>query len=227
MAEDMHRATIYAENLTALLDAEDQTAFQIVAAFGLYLVPEDEGETVDCIAFGLQNAFIHEPGTPESVIEAARDELDGGGVESVSYLMRRDVTGADSRFVARVEAPIEPDDDGIGMEAVWREIEAGGCIDDWPEILEPGTFWAWQAEKTAARRALNVPPIANYGANGLDNLPLFVAAANKLLAESLPAAERLAAIKGDCAASKAQKARLYAAGLTWPLPPAEAFRAAR
>ncbi len=219
----MHTATIYARPETEFWDSETLDRFQITAALCVYIVPDDGEGTVDCMALPVENVFHHAPGTPESVIEAARDELDREGLEPVAYLMRHEVEEADPRFIARDETEGEPDADPLD---VWHEAESAGLVAE-PAILNACTFEAWQEEKRAARHALNVPPIANYGANGLDNLPLFVAAANRLLEAHKPAAERLARIKGECAAVKAQKARLYAAGLTWPLPPAESFRAAR
>jgi hypothetical protein len=216
-------ATIIARNETEFWDSETLKKYRIEAVFCLYLVPDDEETTVDVLALPLENVFHHEPGTPETLIDAARDELDREGLESVDYLMRDSVVNCDPRFMARDET--EFDSDEIDIETAWREAESAGLA--WPAILDRETFDAWQLEKQAARRALNVPPIANYGANGLDNLPLFVAAANRIIEQHKPALERLARIKGECAAMKAGKRKLYESGLTWKLPPAEMFRAAR
>lgn len=191
-------------------DSEVLARNGIRAAFGLYLIKEGEGThlcelTPSSCALWVGNRFIFEDdATAEDWEDSEGLELEDGG-ETFSYLRFVDVEKHDSRFIAGpIEInPAELDDYGKTWEgnrngAAWDAAqEAWNASPDEPAITwgTNGVYDAWQAELSAKRRALNVPPLS-YRCGGISEpLPLFAAAAMAMLPGGQPTAETDAAFR--------------------------------
>ncbi len=170
----------------------------IRAAFGLYLIKEGEGThlcelTPSSAALWVQNAFILEDESAEWEDPEGLEYENGG--DRFSYMRFVDVEKHDPRFIA---GPIEidPNDldefgktwEGDRDGAAWDAAqEAWNACPDHPTVTWGATYEAWQAEVTAKRRAENVPPLSYR--HGGETLPLFYAAAVKMLPEGKPTVE--------------------------------------
>lgn len=186
-------------------DAEVLARNGIRAAFGLYLIREGEATycceiTPSSAAEFLGNRFVMEDADSEWDDPEGLESNDGG-CGGVSYLqpMIRPETH-DSRFIAGpIEVTAEDMEDrgeyweGDPDRAAWEAArESWNANPDEPGILWDATFDAWQAELSAKRRAENVPPLSGRGAG---MLPLFYAAALKMLPNGEPTRESEAAMR--------------------------------
>lgn len=187
-------------------DSEVLARNGIRAAFGLYLIKEGEGVhlcelTPSSAAEWLQNAFVMEDDSadwedPEGL------EHDNGGGDRVTYFPFVDVEKHDPRFLA---GPLEIDPEELDPRPEYGQTleseawavarDAWNANPDEPAVTWGATFDAWQAELAAKRRAAMVPPLA-YRCGGIaEPLPLFYAAAVKMLPEGQPTAETDAAFR--------------------------------
>lgn len=116
------QATLYARNETSFWDAEILAKYKIVAAFCVYIVPDDGESTVDVTAYPYENVFHHAPGTWQETKDNARDELSYEGLESPSYLVRDSIASADPRMICRVSLDLDDDEWNEGdAGAIWTE----------------------------------------------------------------------------------------------------------
>jgi hypothetical protein len=166
------------------------------AAFGVYLIRV--GEATHCCSLTastwaefLKNAFVY-AGTDDDAAHAALDdgELEQeGSREGDCYLDYVDIKTMDPRFIAEtftVEVGARKYKGGRRSEAyhdaIWeaaREAAAElGQNGGWEApILYTNTYYEWQAELAAKRRAENRPVLAG-GLRG-EALPLFAVAAKE------------------------------------------------
>jgi hypothetical protein len=214
--------TLYARPETEFWDQEVLDRYGIAEAFCLYCVPHDGTGTIDVTSAGMRNEFIFWHGTPEDVQDEAREELEYEGVTSRDYLARAEVDRADPRLKTPLSFEETLDDDeevhpGYAEERLQNVAYNTAYMDEGPAVLDPVTWDEWSRERTAQRRARNLPPIANFGANGLDNLPLFVAAANAIMEPRRAMIERAAERFGYCTAHRLEKRPLERLGYSWNL----------
>lgn len=174
---------------TSNWDAETLARNGIVAAFGLYLVQEGVAThlceiTPSSAAYWVGNRFILESGEYGDWEDDEGLENENGG-ERWIYTGFVDLEKVDRRFIAGPIEVTEEDLEGGGDFTDPFEVaaELWGQNPDEPGILWDETFWAWQAEQTAKRRAENVPVLSSRG-EGV--LPLFAAAAMAMLPGGQP-----------------------------------------
>lgn len=193
----MHKFWTIAIEETDNWDSEVLERNGIRAAFGLYLIKEGEGVhlcelTPSSCAYWVGNRFILDDDSADWE-DSEGLELENGGDSSFTYFRFVDVEKHDSRFIA---GPIKIDPADLDGDDEWTAAaELWGQGPDEPSITwgSNGVYDAWQAELTAKRRAANVPPLS-YRHNG-ETLPLFYAAAVKMLPDGQPTVETDAAFR--------------------------------
>jgi len=208
--------TLYARPETGFIDSALLEKYGIAEWFTLYVIADDGSTTVDLNSPAVENVFMFYLETPEHIREDAREDLDREALDEPYYLMRAELSDADPRFTVALSVDVDEDEEIFDLTYPLMESVHMGCEDD-PAILDYETWAAWRRERTDKRRTRNLPPIANWGVNGLDNLPLFVAAAQPILQARLARAERLSERVGACAASKWQRKPVEALNWSWPL----------
>ena len=172
------REYLYARPETGFWDEATLEKYQIAEAFCLYHVEDDGSNTVDVMANAQSNHFIHWLGTPADLQIEADEELAHEGIYNPDYLMQDELERADARFISD--------------------------LDEEPEILSFDVWADWHRSK----KIRQIPPIANWGMNGLTNLPLFVAAANLM---------RSRRHVDPCVEYQLQKRQLERVGFSWNL----------
>ena len=217
------KAEIVARDETEYWNKDTLQKADLYAAFGIYVLIK--GEQTFCCEMSpssynefLRNEFVYDC-DDEKAHEAAGDLMFEGAQDSSHYSSY--FTPSDDRFFLEDSVEIDEDDlEGLDEDEshalIWEKVmEAASQDHDTPAILDLATWGAWQREKMLKRRATNYPPVANWGVNGLTNLPLFTNAVNKLQAELKPALDRLERMKGQTAAYCAFKKRLKRERLHW------------
>lgn len=212
------KGVVYARPETCYWDAEVLERFGIAEAFCLYVVPyEGIGRTVDTINYAQHNVFMHWLETPESVQHAAEEELGNEGTSEMATLFWSEIEKADPRLIRRLSVS-EKVTGEVHPEHRTDMLMAAYCAaPEEPAILDYATWAAWRAEKQEKRRARNLPPIANWGANGLDNLPIFTHAARQIMEPRQPLIQRIADRYGSCIAHRAAKRPLERLNWSWAL----------
>ena len=184
MAKEHFHTIAYRE--TEHWDSEVLEKYRIREAFGLYLFRENEAThicsfTPNSRCDFLSNEFIFHDDATEDDRERAFDLSQEAGEDG--YFGFIDLAKIDRRKVSdriTVELDARTFEGGLRgedyLQAIWdeaREYVSGNAMR--PDILDAGTFDAWEADQRAKRRAENRPPLS-----GNDQLPLFAAACNRI-----------------------------------------------
>ena len=181
--EGTHCASVTVDSFAMALSNEFIFDFDLDPSLRAKVIDENIFLEADRASFG------------ETVLDALRSKPSDVGLTHEGlddcYISYVDVKKHDPRFLSeRVTFTHKAGDYKGGSkgteyhDAIWdeaREYFSGNACE--PDILYPPVYLAYQAEKTAKRRALNLRPLDGALSYGPAQLPLFVAAA-KRMAES-------------------------------------------
>ena len=210
--------TVYARPETHYWDRATLDEYGIAEVFCLYVIPHDGQGTVDTANTADRNVFEFFHETPEWLREKACEALEREGIEETT-LFWSEIYAADARLKTTISVEEEVDEDEeIHPWYLADRLYASYCENpSEPDILDRNVWVQWRAEALEKRRARNLPPIANWGANGLDNLPLFAHAANQIMAPRAAIVRRAVERYGYCVAHRLEKKPLEKLRWSWSL----------